>query len=66
MVTIGGAGAGVSTAKVSEAVSPLVLVAVTMMPKTVALFGTMPVKVRLEALNCSQDGSAAPFERFAL
>jgi hypothetical protein len=63
---MGGEGAGVCTAKVSEVVSPLALVADTTILKPSALFGTIPMKVCLEASNCSQDGSAAPFERLQL
>ena len=63
-VTLGGA-AGVSTENVSEAESPLVSVAVTLMARPAALPGTVPVNVSVVLLKCSQLGSAAPFASVA-
>ena len=61
-----GAEAGVDTAKVSEAESPLVSVAVTLMLSPEVRLGTVPVKVRVAALKLSQDGSAWPFASVAV
>ncbi len=47
-------------AKVSETDNPLVSVAVTLIERPFSLAGGVPVKVRVEALKVSQDGSAAP------
>jgi len=66
LVRLGDDGAGVWTEKVSDVLSPLVLVAVTMMLKPAVLDGTEPVKVCVAALNCSHPGRTAPFERLAL
>ena len=63
-VTLGGA-AGVSTENVSEAESPLVSVAVTLMASPAALPGTVPVNVSVALLKCSQLGRAVPFARVA-
>jgi len=60
-----GAAAGVATENVSDTDRPLVSVAVTLMLRPAALFGTVPVNVSVAALKLSQDGNAAPFESVA-
>ena len=64
-VTTGGA-AGVNTENVSDAESPLVSVAVTLMARPAALPGTVPVNVSVMLLKWSQLGSAAPFASVAV
>ena len=54
------------TAKVSDANNPLVSVAVTSMVSPVAVFGTVPLKVSVDPLKCSQDGNATPFASVAV
>jgi hypothetical protein len=56
------AAAMIDAAKVSEALSPLLSVAVTFRLKAVALVGTVPPNVSVDAVNLSQDGSAWPFD----
>ena len=65
-VTIGTGAAGVFTSNVSDAVSPLVLVAVTNTLNPTELLGAIPVNVSVAALKCSQDGRAAPLDSVAL
>ena len=55
------AAAMIDAAKVSEAESPLLSVAVTFRLKAVALVGTVPLNISVDAVNLSQDGSAWPF-----
>ena len=61
-----GAEAGMTTEKVSDEDSPPVSVAVTLMVSAPGVFGAVPVKVSVAALNVSQDGSAEPFACVAL
>ena len=53
-------GAGVTTAKVSDADRPLVSVAVTLMLRPFAVLGAVPVNVSVAELNFSHDGSEEP------
>ena len=55
-----------NTENVSDAESPLVSVAVTLMTRPAALPGTVPVNASVVLLKCSQLGSAAPFASVAV
>jgi hypothetical protein len=48
--------------KVSDEESPLLSVAVTVMPRFSAVDGAVPVNAPVAALNVSQDGSTCPLD----
>jgi hypothetical protein len=55
------AAAVIDTPNVSDADKPLESVAVTLRDREAAVFGAVPEKVSVTALNDSHEGSAEPF-----